>query len=194
MIEQLKVDYREGDKFYRARINETTLTKDQMGMPPKNSASAGRANPIGISYLYLANNKETCVAEVRPNNTSKIYISEFDLVKDVSLIDLTKPRKKVSICKFEEGHYNNVISIINLIETLSRELAKPVRPESSNIDYIPTQFLCEFLKGFSKCDGIIFESSFGCGSNFVFYSDDGFAINEPKPHRITRITHLYEES
>ncbi|WP_082970763.1 RES family NAD+ phosphorylase [Morganella psychrotolerans] len=94
MIEQLKIDYHEEDKFYRARINESLLTKDEMGMPPKEYASAGRANPIGIPYLYLSNNKSTCIAEVRPNNTSKIHISEFTLLKNVSLIDLTNPRKK----------------------------------------------------------------------------------------------------
>lgn len=191
MIEQLKIDYHEEDKFYRARINESLLTKDKMGMPPKEYASAGRANPIGISYLYLSNNKPTCIAEVRPNNTSKIHISEFKLLRDVSLIDLTNPRKKMSICKFEEGHYNDVISILNLIEALSRELSIPVRPESSNIDYIPTQFLCEFLKSFSKCDGIIFESSFGSGLNFVFFSEVGFSVSDPIIHRVTKITHEY---
>ncbi|GAA0349967.1 RES domain-containing protein [Morganella psychrotolerans] len=191
MIEQLKIDYHEEDKFYRARINESLLTKDEMGMPPKEYASAGRANPIGIPYLYLSNNKSTCIAEVRPNNTSKIHISEFTLLKNVSLIDLTNPRKKMSICKFEEGHYNNVISILNLIEALSRELSIPVRPESSNIDYIPTQFLCEFLKSFSKCDGIIFESSFGSGLNFVFFLEVDFTVSNPIIHRVTRITHEY---
>lgn len=97
----------------------------------------------------------------------------------------------MSICKFEEGHYNNVISILNLIEALSRELSIPVRPESSNIDYIPTQFLCEFLKSFSKCDGIIFESSFGSGLNFVFFLEVDFTVSNPIIHRVTRITHEY---
>lgn len=65
-----------------------------MGKPPARNATAGRANPIGISYLYLANNEKTCISEVRPNNTSIIYISKLILEEDVSLIDLTSPRKK----------------------------------------------------------------------------------------------------
>ena len=164
-----------------------------MGKPPAGNATAGRANPIGISYLYLANNEETCISEVRPNNTSIIYISKLILEEDVSLIDLTSPRKKISICSFDETRYNNVISILNLLEMLSSELSKPVRPESSNIDYIPTQFLCEFLKSFSNCDGIIFERSFGMGKNFVFYDDLCFKIEDPISYKITEIVHSFEK-
>ena len=191
IIEQLKVDYNLGESFYRARIHDGPLDSSKMGKPPEGNASAGRANPIGISYLYLAENEKTCVAEVRPNYTSTVFISSFVLNKNVHLIDLTSPRKKLSICSFDEGRFNNVISILNLLETLSKELSKPVKPESSGIDYIPTQFLCEFLKSFSKCDGIIFESSFGGGKNYVFYDDSLFSIQEPIPNRITEISHSF---
>ncbi|MGX1960243.1 RES domain-containing protein [Serratia proteamaculans] len=192
IIEQLKVNYNAGEFFYRARIHDEPLDKNKMGKPPEGNATAGRANPVGISYLYLADKEATCVAEVRPNNTSVIYISKLILKHDVYLIDLTAPRKKTSICSFDEGRFNNVISILKLLETLSKELSKPVKPESSSIDYIPTQFLCEFLKSFSKCDGIIFESSFGSGKNFVFYDDEAFTIEDPVANKITGITHLFE--
>lgn len=192
IIEQLKVIYEEGEDFFRARINEEPLTKDKMGMPPKEVATAGRANPVGISYLYLANTKDTCIAEVRPNNTSTIYISVFLSKRKLSIIDLTEPRKKLSICAFDEERYKTVIGIIKLLETLSKELSKPVRPESSSIDYIPTQFLCEFLKSFSSCDGIAFESSFGKGKNFVFFDDEGFDIEDPVAHKILSIVHDFD--
>ncbi|MCW4784093.1 RES family NAD+ phosphorylase [Enterobacter chuandaensis] len=191
IIEQLKVDYNVGESFFRARIHDGPLDSSKMGKPPEGNASAGRANPIGISYLYLAENEKTCVAEVRPNYTSIIFISSFVLNKSVQLIDLTSPREKLSICSFDEGRFSNVISILNLLETLSKELSKPVKPESSGIDYIPTQFLCEFLKSFSKCDGIIFESSFGGGKNYVFYEDSIFDIQEPIANKITEISHNF---
>lgn len=192
IIEQLKVTYNADEYFFRARINDIPLDNTKMGKPPEGNATAGRANPTGISYLYLAENENTCVAEVRPNNTSIVYISKCTLKKDVNLIDLTSPRKRMSICSFDENRYNNVISILNLLEILSYELSKPVKPESSNIDYIPTQFICEFLKSFSRCDGIIFESSFGLGKNFVFYDDDAFQIDDPVANKITGISHSFE--
>ena len=38
--------------------------------PPKGTASPGRINPDGISYLYAANDIQTAVLEVRPIPTS----------------------------------------------------------------------------------------------------------------------------
>ncbi|TCZ23282.1 RES family NAD+ phosphorylase [Pantoea agglomerans] len=192
IIEQLKVEYDTSDVFYRARLSDAELKKDKMGMPPKGYASAGRANPVGISYLYLAENEETCVAEVRPNSTSSINISSFTPKDKLSIVDLTEPRKRLSSCSFEESRLKTVIDIISLLETLSSELSKPVRPESSSIDYIPTQFLCEFIKSFSKCDGIAFESSFRKGKNFVFFNQEYFEIEDPVIHRILSIEHNYE--
>ena len=48
-------------KWYRARIQRTEkpYNKDEMGVPPKEKASQGRANPVGIPYLYLAS--RTCI-------------------------------------------------------------------------------------------------------------------------------------
>jgi len=193
VIEQLKVDYDDSDSFYRARISDLALSKENMGMPPKGTARYGRANPAGISLLYLANNKETCVAEVRPNNTSKIHISELKPNRKIEIIDLTEPRKKLSICSFEDDSFNSVIEIINLLEILSKELSKPVRPESSDIDYLPTQFLCEFIKNFSVCDGIAFESSFRKGKNFVFFKEELFTVSEPATYKVTEIRHDFSE-
>lgn len=193
IIEQLKIEYDNSDSFFRARISDSPLSKDKMGMPPKGIATYGRANPAGISLLYLADNKETCVAEVRPNNTSTIYISELRSNRKVEIIDLTEPRKKISICSFEEDRFTSVIEIINLLEILSKELSKPVRPESSDIDYLPTQFICEFLKNFSVCDGIAFESSFRKGKNFVFFKEDFFTVSEPATYKVTEIKHDFSE-
>ena len=192
IMEQLKVEYDTGEIFYRARVSDDILSKEKMGMPPKEYASAGRANPIGISYLYLAENEATCVAEVRPNNTSNIYISSFIPKKKLSIVDLTEPRKKLSSCSFDETRFNTVIEIITLLETLSSELSKPVKPESSSIDYVPTQFLCEFIKSFSNCDGIAFESSFRRGKNFVFFTDENFQVEEPIANMILSIEHNFQ--
>ncbi|WP_409161683.1 RES domain-containing protein [Pectobacterium sp. B2J-2] len=87
LLGQLMKPVYRGQEFYRARISEKELTLEQMKMPPEGSATGGRANPIGISYLYLADNKETCIAEVRPSNSSFIRISNFQLNKDLNVLE-----------------------------------------------------------------------------------------------------------
>ena len=51
-----------GQKLYRSRITPKDQKKikcNKMGCPPRELASAGRANPIGIPYLYLSDTAKT---------------------------------------------------------------------------------------------------------------------------------------
>lgn len=165
-----------------------------MGAPPKGTSSAGRANPVGISYLYLANNLITCISEVRPNNASSVYVSEFKVKSNhVKVLDLTNPKKDTSIMAFEEDSLEVASSCLELLEILSGELSKPILPNNSTIDYIPTQLSCEYIKSVGGYDGIAFNSSFDQGINYVFYKPNKFTISDPKKYKINTICYKYKE-
>ncbi|MBZ5608955.1 MAG: RES family NAD+ phosphorylase [Acidobacteriia bacterium] len=83
-----------GSLFYRARIGiAKTYTRchedneletihqpylgDQIGAPPPLLATAGRLNRVGVSYLYLATDKLTAAAEVRPHPGHRLSIVGF---------------------------------------------------------------------------------------------------------------------
>lgn len=191
LLGQLAKPIYSGEEFFRARISEKELKVEGMKMPPIGTASSGRANPVGISYLYLASNLETCIAEVRPSNSSKIRVAKFSLQKDLRVLDLSSPRKDISVTTFEGDQVEQILNYVNLLETLSDELSKPILPDKSTIDYLPTQFLCEFIKSVGEFDGIIFNSSFGHGLNYVFYSQEHFAIDEPELYNVTRTMHEF---
>lgn len=58
--------YKKGTVFYRGRIStEDGFPLDEMGAPPSDKASAGRANSAGIRCLYLASDLDTTLHEVR---------------------------------------------------------------------------------------------------------------------------------
>ncbi|MCR9002729.1 RES family NAD+ phosphorylase [Rahnella perminowiae] len=189
LLGQLTKPVTKNEIFYRARISEGKLKSSEMKMPPKGIATSGRANPIGISYLYLAENIDTCIAEVRPSKSSCVRVSEFKLLKDLRVLDLSAPRKDTTVTSFEGDQAEDILNYVNLLETLSYELSKPVLPDKSNIDYLPTQFLCEFIKSVGKFDGIIFKSSFGYGNNYVFYSDDSFLVSKPVLYNVISTKH-----
>lgn len=77
----------ENDKFYRARIgysgvdtyDEKQLFKPlEMGRPPiEKCITPYRANPIGISYLYMASNIETALKEIRAKEGDYVTIAEI---------------------------------------------------------------------------------------------------------------------
>lgn len=58
-------DIPKGKKFYTARISDspTGYSIDKMANPPNNLAKSGRANPNGISYLYLVSDIPTTLFE-----------------------------------------------------------------------------------------------------------------------------------
>jgi hypothetical protein len=191
LLEQLKAPIEAGEVLFRARISETPLIAGQMGTPPPMVASGGRANPIGIPYLYLAENEDTCVAEVRPNNASVIYVSEFVALGDLNLLSLTNPRCDSSVLKFEEQQMQDVLCFLDLLERFSLELSKPILPDKSHIEYIPTQYMCEFVKSVANYDGIVFNSSFGQGRNYVIFNSDIFSAKEPYRGQVIKTRHEF---
>ena len=192
MIESLSVNYGTQDLLYRARSSEQPLNIENMWKPPSDKASAGRANPVGISYLYLAENTETCIAEIRPSNGSKACIAVFHPKTEIRLLDLTAPRKNVPYLLLEGDALKRSLDYIALLEVFSRELSLPVLPERSHLDYIPTQFICEFFKTVCKYDGIIFLSSFQSGKNIVLFDEKQLKSNKPVDHVIiSSINHSY---
>ena len=66
-------------ELYRARLHHKSglpvYKSSEMNCPPKEFASGGRANPLGIPFLYLCDNLETVLYEVRAS-----YLDELSLV------------------------------------------------------------------------------------------------------------------
>lgn len=192
LLEQLKIPVDVRESFFRARISEEPLNADQMGCPPREIVTGGRANPMGIPYLYVADSLLTCISEVRPSNSSGVYVAQVTPVRELSVLDLTTPRKNCSSSAFGEEQLSAVLGFLGLLELFSNELSKPIRPENSNLDYIPTQFLCEFIKSEAKFDGIVFNSSFGQGKNYVFFDGNSLTPAAPVKYIVNKTIHEYE--
>lgn len=191
LLEQLKIPVDTREHFFRARISETPLSADKMGCPPREIVTGGRANPVGIPYLYVADTLITCISEVRPSNSSRVYVSEVTPKRELSVLDLTAPRENSSASAFGEEQLPAVLGFLGLLELFSEELSKPIRPENSKLDYIPTQFLCEFIKSVAKFDGLVFNSSFGEGKNYVFFDGEELTPSQPQSYIVNRTRHEY---
>jgi hypothetical protein len=167
--------------WYRARIgkNNRPYTPEEMGAPPGDVASHGRANPAGIPYLYLGSTPKTSVAEVRPHPGESVYVAEFSVSRGLKIIDLRNPREVVSpFLLGDESAIAPMRGDIGFLERLGQELTTPVLPNAAAIDYIPSQYLCEFIK---KCgyQGVVYSSSVSEGMNLALF--------EPKQAGIGRV-------
>lgn len=93
----------------------------------------------------------------------------------------------MALFKYEEDEIEGILKCLNLLQQFSEELSKPVLPEKSHLDYIPTQFICEYLRSLDIYDGIIFKSSYGTGRNIVLFSEEKVNIQEPSSHRVRSV-------
>ena len=157
--------------WYRARImhGEDPYPIEEMGAPPRNFAANGRANPTGISYLYLGSTAHTAAAEVRPHTGDRASVAEFQFSRDLRAVDLRFPRSLVSpFLLGDADEIGKLRSDIVFLERLGEELTRPVTPRTSGIEYVPTQYLCEFIK---KCgyDGVVYRSSVSSGYNLALF-------------------------
>ena len=143
---------------------------EEMMCPPFNLAGGGRANPLGIPYLYLSDNPETVLYEVRASFLDELSIGVFQLkeeFKSVKIVDFTEDTSL-----FQEN-VNRIIKAKLLRDKISRDLSKPMRRYDSEIEYIPTQFICEFVRIYTGANGIRFSSSLHpTGKNIVMFKQE----------------------
>lgn len=171
-------------RFYRARRDGKkdkhgkiiVWPKKEMTAPPKEIAPRGRANPAGISYLYAAQKMQTAVAEVRPYVGQYVSIREVRPKRRLKLANLGKVRPVAT--PFNDPDLSDTLRRLALLNCLNRELSKPVNPDTSEVEYVPTQYLAEVILD-SGFDGIIYRSAVApTGVNAVFFRPDDLRIAE----------------
>lgn len=167
-----------GCSYFRARIQPKgeLYGAAEMGAPPAGKATAGRANPIGIPYLYLASDIDTAISEVKPQKGASIAVAEFVRVHEHALrvVDLVNPRDSISPF-LQPAEISRLRASIPFIEALETELSVPVQSADATLEYLASQYVCEMFKK-SGYHGVRYRSSVGPGQNFAFFDPTHFAL------------------
>lgn len=173
--------------LYRARVipsDRTYLTKNDMGCPPRGKATSGRANPLGIPYLYLCKNEETTYYEVRALYLDKLAIGSFKITKDLNILDFTSALSLYYAYNNSTISLSEVIAKQKMLQLISSDLSKPLRRYDSELEYVPTQLICEYCK-ISGIDGICFNSSLHNGGvNVVLFNSSSAECIKVKSREI----------
>lgn len=186
-------DLKKGEQFYRARIHknieEGIFNNTEMGCPPTSEkATAGRANPNGIRYLYLCGDAETPLNEVRPAYFDRVDIGTFKLKSDVRILNFTQ---KLDMFKaFEDGEegFEEEVKRKIVFDAISRDLSRPMNRFDTELEYVPTQFICEYFKN-QGIDGVMFESSVHQkGKNLVLFNPDSAECINVVPYEVKSIS------
>lgn len=137
-------------------------TFEELGPPPPEKASAGRMNPAGISYFYLAREQQTAIGEVLRHLPCQIAVTTFSLSNDLTILDLTALPEKPSV--FDMDRYDLRETVL-FLEEFVKAISKPIAKNGQeHVDYVPSQVVSEFFakvftsKEISQVDGIIYPS------------------------------------
>lgn len=148
-----------GDKLYRCRVllkNSKVgiqqgfygFNAEESNVAPLLSTKDMRANYRYIPYLYCANHPYTALLEVRPRLGSIVSVATIEIKEKIRLFDFTMHSAPKGILE----------SKLNLCSDLSYLFSKPVTFDDDILDYIPTQYIAEYVKNLGY-DGIAYESS-----------------------------------
>lgn len=185
----------EGETFYRGRIsNIDELTTFEMSAPPPISATAGRANSEGISHLYLASDIGTVISEIRPSLSDVVYIGKFPIKQRMKVVDF-RVLKALDVFRFED--YTMYAINLEILNEMSNAISKPVRSGDSKLDYLPTQYIVDFIKSLNITEeagyqGIVFESTLSTsGYNLMIFDPSLLACENLEKRIVQNLNYNY---
>jgi len=179
-----------GTSFFRARKHELhdatePYGLDEMGAPPKEKATHGRLNPVGIPYLYLASDVQTAVSEANPWIGCMLTVAKFTLPRPISVISFSRrtfPDPPSSFKdKTREFTWEQLIAMMFSI---------PFDPRDTTA-YVPSQYLTERIKreGF---DGVLYDSARKKGGqNLALFGPSIPKAIEPYQVTVTSVVYDY---
>lgn len=154
-----------GTVCYRIRVSiegEVYSKFSEISVPPRRVARAGRMNPAGIPYMYVALEKETAKLETLFDKKRRYAVAEMKTIKPLNLLDLSILPQIPSV--FEPDKYTERHEI-QFLRQFRDEISKPISKDGmEHIDYIPTQIISEYFRhrftiDGSSIDGVVYKSS-----------------------------------
>jgi RES domain-containing protein len=141
--------------------------KPERMLPLSDSASDGRANPRGIPCLYLADDRHTAIAEVRPWIGSLVSLAILEIERDLKLVDVRKTSSDNML--YFEGEPSPLERENAVWAHVSKAFREPVLRDDDRAGYAPTQAIAEALRD-EGYDGLVYGSGFGQeNANFAIF-------------------------
>lgn len=178
--------YKEGKLFYRGRISDQHgFDSENMGKPPAKDSTSGRANPVGIPYLYVSTDRQTVLYESRATHLDFVTIAEFKLKENLKVLRL---RQIENLSPFlYEDRIEDFLKYQKYLKRLEIELSKPLRRHDQKLEYLPTQYLCEHVK-YLGYGAIEYGSSLHKGGiNLAVFNDDKLDVKNVEVHEVISV-------
>ncbi len=189
------VDRTDGDGNW---IGEDVWGYGSLRMKPlADRAREGRANPMGIPVLYVANTIETAISEVRPWVGAEVSVAKCRVIRPLRTLDLSvgHGRSPIAGPVFRHMLNGDQLSAEEREKAVWTEIdnafSEPVTASDERADYAPTQILAELFRS-AGYDAIGYKSHFGDqgdrkGYNIAIFDPSAVEIVSCAPYRVNSI-------
>jgi hypothetical protein len=153
-------------------------------LPDAAKVRDGPANRKGNPYLYLAEKRETAIAEMRPWGSSLVTLARFTLTRDCHVIDCSRNTMQslwyqvINCGTGEEVEPDAHTKESGVWGDIGYAFSRPVRGVDEIIAYAPTQVLAEEFKRHGY-DGIAYKSLLDRGGDNVVLFDANAVTQDP---------------
>lgn len=174
---------RKGEALYRARTafdyKAATAIENsphtELGPTPREKAGSQRMTPTGISALYCALDRATCLSEIRSITGDVVVSGALTPTSQLTLLDLTKldQLEGPKLTYFDDG-FRDSLHLRTFLKSLVKKMSKP-KGRNDDLAYLSTQVVFEYLRlQFGKqVDGLVFPSvqTGETGTNVVLFPE-----------------------
>ena len=144
-----------------------------LATPPPKLCTPGRMNPAGIGVFYGSFDTDTCVAELRAPVGGYVVVGKFEILRPLRVLDMTVLDEAAIDISYFNDELIRDCALNDCLRGFHRDIKRPIIPGAEPLDYLPTQFIAEYLwaKADPRFDGIIFGSSqiSGDGRNLALF-------------------------
>ncbi len=165
----------------------------ELGATPNHKAGSQRMTPNGISALYCALERETCLSEIRAITGDNVVSGAFTPTTQLKLLDLTRLTlvELPKLTLFDDG-FRDALHLKTFLDSLVKKISKP-KGRNDELSYLSTQVVFEYLRlrfG-SQVDGLVFPSvqTGESGTNVVLFPESNVisAKQYTKPDEVEEI-------
>jgi hypothetical protein len=174
---------RAGSKLYRAQRGYILKNDEEAGVeipdafrsermrPLRGKASGGRVNRENDPCLYLAENKDTAMAEVRPWIGAYITLAVFEVARDCVLVDCSQDKLTTLDLLMRDQEATEEEREQAVWGDIAKAFSTPLTRNDTLEEYCVTQRLAERLET-AEYDGVAYQSALGVGRNFALFDLD----------------------
>jgi len=157
-------------------------------------------NAAGIGALYGSFDRKTCIAELRSPVGGEAVIGKFEILRPIRVLDLTILETASARLSYFRPDFLEKYAYDEFVRGFHAEIKKAIIQGRETLEYLPMQFVCEYLwtQAEPKFDGLIYGSSqlSNGANNIVLFSHaiDVEGYQEETPDGTAELRPSYDEN